>query len=86
MFHNFIPTMNSTKKVCLPQDDALERILFSSFGIPVYMNLMTPEEIERARTYYYVRRDQTIQLDRHKTPDEGFEPSTTRLKVWRSTD
>jgi len=21
-----------------------------------------------------------------ETPDEGLEPSTTRLKVWRSTD
>jgi hypothetical protein len=25
-------------------------------------------------------------LEKDETPDEGLEPSTTRLKVWRSTD
>ena len=77
--------MNSAKKVWTPQDDAAERILLSSFGVPVYFTLMTSEEIQRARALYQVRRDQTIELYRQYTPDEGLEPSTTRLKVWRST-
>ena len=77
--------MNRPKKPWTKQDDAAERVLLASFNVRVYYELMTPEEGERARTAYYSFREQTKLLDRRKTPDEGVEPSTTRLKVWRST-
>ena len=56
-------TMNAAKKVWTPKHDANERVLLSSFGIPVFFQLMTTDEIERARIAFRAGRERTILLD-----------------------
>ena len=67
--------MNRPKKQWTKQEDASERVLLASFNVKVYYELMTTEEIDRARTSYYNHREQTILLYlQHPTRESNPRP------------